>query len=232
MKTSSRKNDIDALVVNIKSQYAKIESLYTSSLQKKEIDSSLKIDVKNYLENARSALDYCAHDVAEVLGISATKIYFPIVEGTVDINSFKGFIGRNLPGLESKNKKMFDYLESIQPYHENFSWLADFAEVNIDTKHSQLTPQTKTETERITSTHIGGGSVSWNPSGVQFGSGVFINGAQVNPHTQMPVSTPETTVTKEIWVDFRFNDKVSALPLLKKIHDEIPKIVNDIYLVL
>jgi len=63
----------------------------------------------------------------------------------------------------------------------------------------------------------------------KFESGVFINGALVNPLTQMPVPTPETTVTKQIWIDFRFNDSISALPLLKKIHNEVPKIIEEIY---
>ena len=78
-KNISRKNDIDALVSKIKYQYINIEKLYNVSLQKQEIASDLKIEVKNYLENSRSILDYCAHDIADVLGIIADKIYFPIV---------------------------------------------------------------------------------------------------------------------------------------------------------
>lgn len=45
----------------------------------------------------------------------------------------------------------------------------------------------------------------------------------------MPASTPNTIVTKEIWVDFKFNESISALPLLKKIKEETPKIVESIY---
>ena len=227
-----RKNDIDALLGEMQSQYPEIEKLYNASLYKKEIDSNLKIKIKSFLENAKSVLDYCAHDVAEAVGISTEKIYFPIVEKDKNINSFNGSVGRNLPGLEEKNKQIFDYFESIQPYHPNFSWLADFATVSIDNKHSQLTPQTKTETERITSTHSGGGQVSWNPNSVRFGSGVLINGAPVNPFTQMPVPTPETTVTKEIWVDFRFTNTISALSLLKTIHSNVPEIVSNVYKIL
>jgi len=229
MNNYSRKQDIDALIVEIQSQYGEIESLYNASLREKEIKSDLKIKIKNYLENAHSILQYCVHDIADVSGISTKKIYFPIVGKEKNKNSFDGSVGSNLPGLESKNKKVFDYLESIQPYHAGYEWLADFATVTNDSKHSQLTPQTRTETERITSSHSGGGEVSWNPSAVKFESGVFINGALVNPLTQMPVPTPETTVTKQIWIDFRFNDSISALPLLKKIHNEVPKIIEEIY---
>lgn len=229
MNTHLRKNDVDTLVTQIQSQYTEIESLYNASLQEKEIKPELKIKVKNYLENARSILDYCAHDIADAYSITAREIYFPIVAKDKSKTSFDGSVGRNLPGLESKNKKVFDYLESIQPYHADYSWLADFATVTTDNKHSQLTSQIRTETARVTSTHSGGGQVSWDPGAVRFGSGVWINSAPVDPATQMPISTPETIVTREIWVDFRFNNTISALPLLKKIYDEIPKIIDEVY---
>lgn len=232
MNNTSRKNDIDALIINIKSQYIEIERLYNISLHKKQIDSDLKIKVKNYLENARSILDYCAHDIAKYVGIVANKIYFPIVEKEKNKNSFEGSIGRNLPGLEPKNQKIYNYLESIQPYHQNFSWLADFVTVVSDTKHSQLTPQSRNEIQRIVSRHSSGSEASWDPNLVEFGAGTFINGAQVNPFTQMPMQTPETTLTKEIWVDFKFNNTISALPLLKNICDNIPKIIEIIYIIL
>ena len=225
----SRKNDIDALVANVKSEYKAIEGLYNASLHKKEIDPNLNIKVKNYLENARSILDYCAHAVADVAGVTSDKIYFPIVERTSNAAGFQGSIGRNLPGLESKNSKLFNYFESIQPYHADYSWLGDFVMVTNDTKHSQLTPQTKSETQRVVSQHVGGGEVSWNPSAVRFGSGVFINGAPVNPVTQLPVSTPETIIKIENWVDFKFMSSVSALTLLKKIHDVIPTMIDEVY---
>lgn len=224
-----RKGDIDSLVLNIQLEYKNIEDLYNSSLHEKEVSSDLKIKIKNYLENVRSILDYCAHDIADIIGVTNNIIYFPIVEKSSNINKFQGSVGRNLPKLYLVNKDLFDYIESIQPYNQNYEWLADFVTVTNDTKHSQLTPQTKTETQRVISQHVGGGSVSWDPSSVRFGTGVFINGAPVNPYNQLPVSTPETTVTKEVWIDFKFNDSISALPLLRKIYDEIPAIVESIY---
>ncbi len=226
---ASRKHDIDALVSKIKSQYANIEKLYNASLHKQEIGSDLKIEVKSYLENARSIFDYCAHDIAAVLDITKDNIYFPIVGKDKDVNSFDGSVNRNLPGLKSKSQNLFEYLESFQPYHEGNSWLADFSTVTNDHKHSQLTPQTKTDTQRMVSRHVDGRKASWDPNLATFGSGVFINDAQVNPLTQMPVSTPETIVTEEIWVDFRFDGTISALPLLKEIYDKVPAIVEGVY---
>ncbi|MDP1688572.1 MAG: hypothetical protein Q8L47_00340 [bacterium] len=210
-------------------EYKNIEKLYNSSLGKKEIDADLKIKIKNYLENTRSILDYCAHDIADTLGISGDRIYFPIIEKDKSKDSFSGAIGRNLSGLELKNAALFNYLENIQSYHPEYSWLGDFNDIVNDNKHQDLTPQTKTESHRIKSEHAGGGSVSWNPSAVRFEADVFINGAPVDPTTQMPIQTSATVVTKEIWVDFKFNNTVSALPLLKKINNEVSKIVESIY---
>ncbi len=229
MKENKRKKDIDALIANIQVEYKNIESLYNSSLNKKEIDANLKIKIKNYLENTRSVLDYCAHDIADSASIVSDKIYFPVVAKEKNGTAFEGSIGRNLSELQSKNSILFDYLESIQPYQADCAWLGDFIDITNDNKHQNLTPQIRTESQRIKSEHTGGGTVSWNPSAVKFGSGVFINGAPVNPITQMPVQTNDTVITKETWVDFQFNNSISALPLLRKIYEKIPVIVESIY---
>lgn len=145
------------------------------------------------------------------------------------MKSFEGSINRNLPHLKSINPALFNYLESIQPYHQSYSWLADFASVTIDSKHCRLTPQTRTEAQRVVSKHSNGGVVSWDPAHVVFGQGVFINGAPVNCEAQLPIPTPETSVTKEIWVDFKFDNSISVLPLLKQLLIKIPEIIKQIY---
>ncbi len=225
----TKQKDIGVLLQSTISQYEKIEKLYKRSLNKKDIDSILQVKIKNYLENARSILDYCSQDINDFFEIQSEKVYFPIVSKEGNIESFEGSINRNLPGLKTKSIELFEYLESIQPYHNNCSWLADFATVTIDYKHRQLTPQTKIETKRITSTRKDGGSVSWNPDKVKFGSGVFINNGRVDPASQLPASIPSTIVKKEIWVDFKFNNKISVLPLLEKIKDNIPVITKRVY---
>lgn len=224
-----RKDDIGALLKSIDCRYDEIENAYNQALQEKEIPSDLKLKIKNFFDDARSILDYLAHDIAEKLNIAPCKIYFPIVRKNGDITSFNGFVGRHLTGLEGLNKALFDYIESIQPYKQGMSWLADFSEISNNNKHQRLTPQKRTESVRIKSTHAGGGSVAWDPSSVRFGSGVFINGAPVDPATQMPVPTANTTVTKEIWVSFLFDESINALGLIKKIRDEFPKIVSKTY---
>ena len=100
----SRKEDINALLHSIETQYAEIESAYNKALGNKEVPSDLKIKIKNFFDNARSILDYLAHDIAEKLNITSTKIYFPIVKKNKNIQSYNSFIGRCLPNLQTSNQ--------------------------------------------------------------------------------------------------------------------------------
>lgn len=227
----TRKNSIDALLSEIKSELPNIESLYKESLKIQTVPDKLKIKVKNFLENARSAMDYAARDIADTLSIATDhKVYFPVVNKDKNAASFQGSAGKNLPGLETANVDLYSYLESIQPYHSGNEWFGFFVELNNSNKHNDLTPQTRTETVRIESRSIdGGGSVSWDPSSVKFGSGVYINGAFVNPTTQMPIPTANTVVTKQVWVDFLLDNEISALRLLHQIKEKMPQIIDKVY---
>ena len=229
MFTSERKSDIEALLTKISSQFSEIESQYRASLEKRQISSELKVEVKNFLENARSVLDYCAHEIGQKIGLPENQnIYFPVVEKNAQEANFKGSIGRSLPGLETKAATIYQYLESIQPYHSGYAWIVDFATIAAENKHTQLTPQKRFETEMVVSKSENGGTAAWNPSAVRFGAGVFINGAAVNSHSQLPEKVSGVTVTKEIWVDFTFDDGNSVLSLLRTIKEQLPLIVLEI----
>ncbi len=231
----SRKDDIYLILDSIKNDYAELFSSYNESLFKKSTDPKLSLKVKNYLENAKSTLDYLAHEIGDKTGVPKDqKIYFPIIEQNKNIDSFKGAVERNLPALEKKRKDVYDLLESLQPYQKNNEWLGDLANIVNVHKHNLLIPQRKTETQRITSKHVDGRSVSWDPSGVIFNNGVYINDAPINPASQMPIETPETTITREIWVDFVFDDdkKISVIGLIKNIKEKLPEIVEKIFSIL
>ncbi len=228
----SRKDDIDLMLSSIQEDYSSLFDLYNASLSKKTIDPKLSLKIKSYLENARSILDYSAREIADRIGVSKEhKVYFPLVEKEKNIDSFRGAVGRNLPDLENKNKAAFDFIEKLQPYHSGNEWIGQLVELVNVHKHEALLPQKRNESERITSNHNAGGSVSWDPSAVKFGSGVYINGAPVNPFTQMPVPTPSTTVTREIWVDFVFDDgnNVSVISLVRNIKEKLAGIIENIY---
>ena len=217
----SKFNDIEAVIIKSESTILKIEEEYLKCLKEEKIPDSLLVDIKDYLSNLRSVLDYVWHKIPNV-----SDGYFPIT------NSLADFTGKT-----SKIDAQYSaVLEKYQDYNSN-SWIRCFSLFRNKNTHFTLVPQKRVESQRVISTHTGGGSVSWDPGSVRFGSGVFINGAPVNPSTQMPVSTPDTIVQKEIWVDFVFDGSsissnfpqgVSALPFLKKSMQSVLSIVTDL----
>lgn len=219
MTTFSKFSDIQAVIKKASDSLPSIEQQYLDCLKKEKIPDGLLVDIKDYLANLRTALDYLWHKIPNIHGD-----YFPVANSKAD------FITK-VSGVDTQ---IAATLESFQDYDPK-SWLRCFNLFRNKNVHLTLVPQKRTETQRIVSTHAGGGSVSWNPAGVRFGSGVSINGAPINPATQMPISTPETTVTKEIWVDFLFDGTsistdfpagVSALPFLKQSLIKVQDIVS------
>jgi len=164
-KDRYRKNDVEALLKNVKRKFSKLQDAYSKALAKKKVPYGLMIESKNYLENARSILDYLMCDVFEALHIVPKgKIYFPIFKAR------KGNFSKQLyskyselcPVLEHSNQQLFNYLASLQPYHPDMKWISDFVEINFEQKHSKLTPQIRYEIPLL--------EVSNN------GAGIFFNG--------------------------------------------------------
>jgi hypothetical protein len=160
-------------------------------------------------------LDYLAHDIREKRCSAAkpgARFYFPILPNS---NQFATKVAEWFPGLQTSSPALWSYLESIQPYQSDYEWLGNFNRVNNDNKHVDLVEQTRIEVEQV---HAGfqGGSVTWNPAKVRYGSSVVIHGVPVDPRTQMPVPSPSLKVERITWVDFHFAGVgVSALGLLK-----------------
>lgn len=82
-------------------------------------------------------------------------------------------------------------------------WIGLFNKLNNENKHGDLVEQIRTESKQV-KVDFQGGSVSWNPSAVKFGSGVSIGGVPVNPNTQMPIPHPSQKVEIITWIDFKF----------------------------
>lgn len=226
----SRKTDIEALFNRVDKILPKINEEYEKALHSKTISADLKIDIKDYFGNLRSVLDYLAHDIVDKHCPSAdTKdnLYFPI---RADQTSFDNAMKKSYPDLKTNCKAAYDILEAVQPFKKSENnWLAHFNKLNNENKHERLVVQKRNETKRVNVDIKGGGSVSWNPSGVTFGSGVFIGGVPVNPQTQMPHPSATQTVTIETWVDFQFEDiNVSAIWLTRESLKQIQNIYSDL----
>lgn len=225
----TRKQDTAALLDRCETDIARVEQEYTESLHERHVGSGLKVDVKNLCENMRSALDYIAHDIRDTYCGGAnprSRFYFPIFETRA---AFDSQVEAWYPGLKATAPELWNYLEGIQPYQAEYGWLGTFNSVNNQNKHGNLVAQTRTETEQVRVSTQGGGSVTWTPQNVKFGSGVYIGGVPVNPSTQMPVPHSSQKVEKVTWVDFRFVDEeVSALGLLRQTLVGVQRIVADV----
>ena len=225
---AKRENSIESLRKRCETDLKKIEQDYMDSLHQQQVKTDLQVDIKVFCDNLRSILDYLAHDIREThcpTADSKTRFYFPILGGKSDFDSQ---VKRWYPGLETKVPDLWSYLESIQPYHEEYQWLGIFNRVNNENKHGNLVAQTRTETEQVR-VSFEGGSVRWNPDSVKFRVGVSIGGVPVDPRTQMPIPHPSQKIERIIWVDFQFHgENVSALWLLKQSLDGVAKIAKDI----
>ena len=213
---TDRKHDIDALLVRSDDDFAGIESKYNESLRAQEVSTDLRIDIKNLCGNLRSVLDYLAHEIRDrhcPFANPKDRFYFPILP---DHSTFESQMSKWFPDLKTSCPDLWDYLESIQPYHPDYVWLGHFNRLNNENKHGRLVEQTRSKRQEVKATTQGGGQVRWNPQNVKFGSGVRIGGVPVDPRTQLPAPHPSQKVEHITWVDFRFEGiGVSALQLLK-----------------
>lgn len=198
-----RLDDIDSLLLDARPKLKEIERGYHSSLESKNIDPKLKIQIKNYLENLRSILDYLGKEVNERYCKRKTRAYFPM--GFDSPTKFKKFMDNLYPGLAASNIELFNIIESFQRYTEGSpNTLSLFSTLVNENKHAILSHQTRKETKRITVSRPNGGSVSWSPDNVRFGRGVYIVGAPINPSTQRIVPTDGVNEKLELWISFHF----------------------------
>jgi len=132
------------------------------------------------------------------------RVYFPIAN---DLKSFCSILGKGrMADLDKVHKDLYDYLLTQQPFSSKENqWLDILRKIAAEGKHVRLTPQKRTESQRI-KVSTPEGSVSWDPSSVKFSGGIRVLGAPIDPRTQRIVPTPGVTEQVEIWVSFIFED--------------------------
>lgn len=225
-----RKFDQEKALIQSAEEYLReLKNNYEQSLVSKQIDLSLQVQIKNILENLRSALDYVAVKIYDKCSSSkaASKIYFPIARKGAKGSDFVSIVEKNIPDCLKTRPDLVKLLESFQEFtNPNNDWLPDLATLCNENKHVQLTPQTKTEKVKRITVKTKNSEMGWDPASVHFGSGVSIGGVPVNPSTQLPVPSPTHTVEKEIWVDFQFDNNKSVLPFLQECVKGVKDIVE------
>ena len=235
-------DDASQLVQYAKEHLAKIEREYGLSLSEKVIRPSLLIDIKNFMENLRSSLDFTAHGLFQKYGFSASsdpKIYFPYALLNQSKEEFRKSrrLDICIPGISSRRPDIAEKIESYQHFAgQSNKWLPIFMDLNNENKHQQLTPQIRKETKelRISS---GGASISMGPgasNSMSPGASIKIGNMVIPGGQSFDVNRPPTTIgpgKKELitWVSFHFStNNEPVLPLLKQTLEGIARIVGEL----
>lgn len=230
------------LVKHAKNEFDKIKRSYGQSIHKKSIEPKLLIEIKNLMENLRSALDFTAHGLFNKYGNSTKsdiKIYFPYATEEQSGSDFQkqNRIEKCIPGLSSSRPDIVAKIESYQHFSDpNNRWLPQFMDLNNENKHQQLTPQKRTETKQL-KLRSGGTSIGVGEgASISVGPGARIRvGRMVIPGGQkFDVNNPPATIgpgTKEviIWVSFHFSsNNQPVVPFLKQCINGIENIVKEL----
>lgn len=238
----SRVSDVKLLLDDCIIKHTEIKNQYDKALKNKSLD--LRIPVKNLMENLRSALDYIAHDIYEIIcqpdkianGLSDSRtIYFPYAQ---NISNFASSVGLSLPNLSSLSPNVYSLVESIQPFKCGDSWLYDLCRILNENKHDRLVPQERKETGTYTvsgqhgsvSIACGSGiSVTSMPGAVKImGVPADFRGDHIATHPAGNLKHVKTT-----WVAFMFEGTtVNILGLLDKSVPGIKAFSEDLYKIL
>lgn len=197
-----------------------LETAYSKELEAKNVSGKTKNLAQEVLLKIRHLLDQSIYKFFEKNYLpslsekdkKSARVYFPIVPKKEDLKSALGRAKMN--DLETTHNDLYVFLDSVQPYNQNYLWLKYLADYSAE-KHIRLTPQIKEE-EKKTTVSRQGGSVSWG-SGVSFGNGVSLLGVPINPITQVPIPNNIVETKIEKWVSFLFDgSNINALWLCKK----------------
>ncbi len=239
-----RKEEVNQLIIKAEQDIKKIEDEYNKSLHSKNIDYSLKIDIKRFIETIRSALEYSAHDIYEQLILpditkrgksEIKKIYFPYGK---DKAQFEGYLSSMFPNIKVINLEIYSIIESMQPHISGKTWLLDLFELVDTNKHDSLTPQKRIESKRL-NISSGGASMSIGEgASISMGSGASISlggkrimgGQTINANSDIIYGDSGLDVRKEIWVSFQFTGtQINVLPFLKESLNNIKIKTSEIY---
>lgn len=224
--------DIQSQLDRAKELLRDMEKACNDDLQAKDVSGKTKNLSQEVLLKIKHLLDQSIYKYFEKHYLpnlsesdkKSARVYFPAVSKKEDLNSVLG--RAKMSDLETKHQDFFKFIDSVQPYNQDYLWLKHLANYASE-KHIRLTPQVKTETRRVTVSR-GGGAVSWGP-GVTFGRGVSVMGVPIDPTTQMPVPNNVAETKVENWVSFLFEGSdINVLWLCKKSVEDGGKIIKKI----
>lgn len=235
-------NQAQALLDNSEEKLKTISKHYKTSLESKDISTTLLIEIKNFFENLRSALDFTAHGLFESYGNSKKskpKIYFPYASENQSLSQFrkKKGIETCIPGLSTSRPDIVIKLESYQWFYSTKNdWLLKFMKLNNENKHEKLSPQVQTETREMNITSRGVGIRMTGGAQIKMGKGTQIKmgdmtipGGQSFSSNNPPITYGEGKKEITIWISFNFKEfDLPVIPFLKSCLQGVTRILNEL----
>lgn len=232
-----REEDISALLAEVNSNISTIEEEIEKVISDKSIKEVLKPKVKSCLEHLKSCLDFCAHDIYElilqpILGVPKGNIYFPY--GRTFEDFFRALNNNKFKQLRRYSEAVYTLVESIQPFKAKNDWLIDLCSSTNYNKHDRLGNQ-----ERADGLILGTGTSPIikvdDKSSVTFVDCRFDN-KEVN---KLTIDKGEVETDADLdklglyiisWVDFTFKDTgINILNLLKESNKYINEFQTKLY---
>jgi len=194
--TTNRKRSIDRLLGVNERKLIDIEE-YAKNIEDRNDSDSFYVEIKNFLENIRSILDYFANDLAELTNSNLDKPYFPychpktmsgrIKTQTQIENEFNRKIN-DYPNIQLNYQTIYNILKKLQGKR----WVSRLIESVNPLKHNNL----RELGQRMIRIRSNFGSIKIG--GVMtFGENIklFIRGRQVETPTSL---SPDEPILKEL----------------------------------
>jgi hypothetical protein len=133
---------IGALLQSTHRQTAQFLDRYLRPDIKPAETDGLRVELKNLLENHRSALDYLAHHMADYCNPKPhpDRVQFPVAKWNDTAATFEPKLDQWFPDLNTSKPKLRAYLLSIQEFNDEL-WLQQLANLTNFNKHRSLSVQ-------------------------------------------------------------------------------------------
>ncbi len=233
---NSINKDIKSQIERAKKLFGELKISCERDLKSKSISDDTKNLTPEILLKMRNLLDQSLYgffekNIAPKLSEKdkdkdKARIYFPI---TAKKENLKSILGRGkMTNLETDHPKVFNFLDSIQPYNKGYEWLGEFNEL-AGQKHIKLLPQKmekKVETILGGAVKVTGKGVAMRGCKVQ---GIPVDSEDINS-TPLSQFDPRLSAERTIWVSFNFADTgTNILWLCEKAINDLEEIIKDFF---
>ena len=234
-------DDAEELVRHAGQKLADIQKEYERSLNKQRIRATLLVEIKNFFENLRSALDFTAHGIFDQFGSSRKanqRVYFPYSTTGQTRSEFEktGRIEQCIPGLTASRPDIVQLLLEMQHFgSRGYDWLPDFMALTNENKHQKLTPQVRHETKELRVSGPGASISLGQGASISMGSGTSISlgGAVIRGGQTIDTNHPPVVEGGRsdviTWVSFQFEHNGRPVyPFLKLAQKGVSEIVSEL----